>query len=173
MSELTQYYMNFSQAYWAHPEASKCGCQGRGWALSQVDTWHRCPYHGNGVPHPEDDNVGEKPEAQPGDLFVLSRPVKRGAKAMNHVSFLMREDGHVTVNHYSDHDMTAAKSDCLDRYSARDVYRRHLNASYCRNRTEEQVQLKAREEQAARLAAVARVHADRPAPEGFRHVRYD
>ena len=36
---------------------SKCPCQGRGWFLSDYDTWHRCPIHGVGLPHPEDEDA--------------------------------------------------------------------------------------------------------------------
>jgi len=47
---------------WAHPAPSVCGCKGSGWFLSEVDTWHQCPYHGAGVPHPEDEH-GEADKA--------------------------------------------------------------------------------------------------------------
>lgn len=54
-SEGQSYYYNYAEAnQWAHPEAGQCGCRGRGWWLSEVDTWHQCPYHGKGKPHPED-----------------------------------------------------------------------------------------------------------------------
>ncbi len=54
MSEYAQYYEAFCQGYWANENADHCRCHGGGWALSEVDTWHRCPIHGHGVPHPED-----------------------------------------------------------------------------------------------------------------------
>lgn len=40
---------------WAEVNPSKCPCRGRGWLLSDFDTWHSCPRHGDGVPHPEDE----------------------------------------------------------------------------------------------------------------------
>lgn len=41
---------------WANMNPSQCECRG-GWLLSDYDTWHRCPLHGKGVPHPEDDGA--------------------------------------------------------------------------------------------------------------------
>jgi len=38
---------------WAHPEAERCGCCGGGWWSSEVDTWHKCPYHEKNARHPE------------------------------------------------------------------------------------------------------------------------
>jgi hypothetical protein len=56
MSELQQYYDLFCRTNrWAHPDSEyACGCRGRGWWLSEVDTWHKCPYHEPNAPHPED-----------------------------------------------------------------------------------------------------------------------
>lgn len=56
MSELQHYYDNFREGSFMHPDPTRCGCGGRGWALSQVDTWHHCPTHYNGQRHPEDDH---------------------------------------------------------------------------------------------------------------------
>lgn len=55
MSELTQYYTEFASvaSCWASPEKSECGCRGRGWFLSEVDTLHCCPYHYDGQPNNE------------------------------------------------------------------------------------------------------------------------
>lgn len=54
MSELSQYYHEFAcAAAWSHPDKAQCGCRGRGWWCSEVDTWHQCPVHGQGVHHPE------------------------------------------------------------------------------------------------------------------------
>lgn len=71
MSELQHYYQNFCANYWAHPDAEICRCKGRGWVLSEVDTWHECPYH-KGQPHPEDEgrecdpcDVIPAPEVEP------------------------------------------------------------------------------------------------------------
>ena len=44
---------------WAEANPSKCPCKGSGWLLSDYDTWHRCPRHGAGVPHPEDEMTRE------------------------------------------------------------------------------------------------------------------
>jgi len=70
MSELQTYYDNFRTGYWAHPDADRCPCRGRGWALSEVDTWHTCPIHYNGQPGPDDDypdveNTGDTIPAPP------------------------------------------------------------------------------------------------------------
>lgn len=46
---------------WANPNPSRCECRD-GWLLSDYDTFHRCPYHGQGVPHPDSDE-GEGKEA--------------------------------------------------------------------------------------------------------------
>jgi len=52
---LKAYYDSFASSAWAHPEAEKCACRGRGYALSEVDTWHECPEHFvPGQPHPEE-----------------------------------------------------------------------------------------------------------------------
>jgi hypothetical protein len=42
---------------WAEHNPSRCPCGGRGWMGSDFDTWHRCPIHGVGVPHPEDEEA--------------------------------------------------------------------------------------------------------------------
>ena len=56
MSEYSQYYNNFASvpSRWSHTDPDRCGCRGGGWFLSEVDTWHQCPAHGLGVPHPEE-----------------------------------------------------------------------------------------------------------------------
>jgi hypothetical protein len=54
MCEYQQYYQSMCTSYWAHENPSTCGCGGKGWKLSEVDTWHQCPYHGKDIPHPED-----------------------------------------------------------------------------------------------------------------------
>jgi hypothetical protein len=53
MSELQSYYDTFRQGYWATADADECPCHGRGWALSDVDTWHTCQIHFEGQLHPE------------------------------------------------------------------------------------------------------------------------
>lgn len=61
MSELQSYYDAFSSGCWANPNPEACPCGGSGWALSEVDTWHECPVHYAGQPHPEDVMDGEAP----------------------------------------------------------------------------------------------------------------
>lgn len=64
MSELQTYYRNFCTGYWADPDADKCRCKGHGYALSEVDTWHACPYHHKaGQKHPEDERTQEEYDA--------------------------------------------------------------------------------------------------------------
>ena len=45
-------YRELESGVWAMENPAKCPCRG-GWLLSDYDTWHRCPLHGKGVPHPE------------------------------------------------------------------------------------------------------------------------
>jgi hypothetical protein len=54
MSDLQLYYDYFRTGYWADPDPQQCLCRGRGWALSDVDTWHKCPCHYKGQLHPEE-----------------------------------------------------------------------------------------------------------------------
>jgi hypothetical protein len=39
---------------WIREKAEDCGCRGRGWYLSDLDTYHRCPVHYKGQRHPEE-----------------------------------------------------------------------------------------------------------------------
>jgi len=41
---------------WMGYNPNKCGCRGRGWFLSDVDTFHPCVYHNLGAPNPEEDH---------------------------------------------------------------------------------------------------------------------
>lgn len=79
MSELEIYFNEYCKtAAWARRAAEECGCRGRGWWLSEVDTWHQCPVHGAGKPHPEDDS-GEDYEPPAGaDLFAPERSIEEG-----------------------------------------------------------------------------------------------
>lgn len=52
---LQGYYDNMQSGLWAEVNPTSCPCRGNGWLLSQVDTWHRCPVHGQGVPSPDPD----------------------------------------------------------------------------------------------------------------------
>lgn len=38
-----------------HDSPTECPCQGTGWLLSEYDSWHKCPSHNVGQPHPEED----------------------------------------------------------------------------------------------------------------------
>jgi len=54
---------------WAHPDTKECGCRGRGWWLSELDSWHECRYHHRGQPHPDEmhdveDYASEPPVVQ-------------------------------------------------------------------------------------------------------------
>jgi hypothetical protein len=57
---LQQLFDNACRGDWKAEEASECGCRGRGYFLSDVDTWHYCSLHGSGKPHPEDDEWKEE-----------------------------------------------------------------------------------------------------------------
>lgn len=62
---------SFAQhAGWDEKEED-CACNGTGWCLSNLDQWHRCPYHGAGKPHPEDDLLDEAEEAWRGVALGL------------------------------------------------------------------------------------------------------
>lgn len=52
-----QLWRDLERGNWAEINPSRCPCNGRGWLLSDFDTFHRCPIHGNGVPHPEDESL--------------------------------------------------------------------------------------------------------------------
>jgi hypothetical protein len=41
---------------WAKLNPYTCPCRGRGWFFSEFKTWHKCPYHSSGAPHPEKEN---------------------------------------------------------------------------------------------------------------------
>ena len=56
MSSLQQEFRDLESGHWAEINPSRCPCHGSGWLCSDLDTWHRCPIHGHGVPHPEDES---------------------------------------------------------------------------------------------------------------------
>jgi hypothetical protein len=64
-SEAGAYFEIFSLSYWADPDPNKCRCGGTGWALSELDTWHCCPIHGKGMPHPEEFEALDEEDAAP------------------------------------------------------------------------------------------------------------
>ena len=53
-SEYSLYYSNFPSIVWENgsEDPEKCICKGRGWVLSEIDTYHECRYHKG--EHPED-----------------------------------------------------------------------------------------------------------------------
>lgn len=54
-------FNEFSRGYWADPDPKLCLCRGSGYALSDLDTWHKCPYHCTPTTrHPEDDYDDEE-----------------------------------------------------------------------------------------------------------------
>jgi hypothetical protein len=69
---LQAYYNEFSQGHWADPDPKLCGCRGSGWALSDVDTWHKCPiHHKPGQRHPEDD-YDDEDRRDPAQCLVVT-----------------------------------------------------------------------------------------------------
>ena len=50
-------YRELCTGKWADPNPYRCPCRGTGWLVSDYDTYHRCPLHGGGAPHPEDDET--------------------------------------------------------------------------------------------------------------------
>lgn len=55
MSELQACYDSARSGIWQDEDPASCGCRGSGYFLSQVDTVHKCHFHGDGAVHPEDD----------------------------------------------------------------------------------------------------------------------
>ncbi len=78
MSEYSQYYQAFS-ARLQKPEGlspEQCRCNGGGWILSDVDTWHKCPDHYQaGQPHPDDHEQAENEAAFPIEPSPYTLPV--------------------------------------------------------------------------------------------------
>jgi len=68
---------------WADPNPFICLCRGSGWLLSDLDSWHKCPWHGENVPHPEEDDQDFDPKAhlldQARSAFVYFREEARKA----------------------------------------------------------------------------------------------
>jgi len=44
---------------WINPDPEKCGCRGKGWYLSDLDTYHQCQVHFNGQMHPEMEEIND------------------------------------------------------------------------------------------------------------------
>lgn len=68
MSEFSRYLESFELLAF-DPDVTRCKCRGNGWALSELDTWHKCRYHYKGQPHPEDDGVPYCPECMDGENY--------------------------------------------------------------------------------------------------------
>lgn len=75
MYPLGAIYESASTGQFAAHRPDHCGCGGRGWFLSDLDTWHKCPLHylpvrGVYPPHPEDIHpwhfMSEKERAEAG-----------------------------------------------------------------------------------------------------------
>ena len=47
--------MDLDGGRWATLNPSRCECRGSGWMSSDFDTYHKCPIHYRGQPHPEMD----------------------------------------------------------------------------------------------------------------------
>lgn len=89
MSELTQYYTEFASAgVWASPEKEECGCRGRGWFLSEVDTLHKCAYHYDGQPT----NESSDEECEAYDAWVAAGRPPRAQVAPPPVAPLVEDD---------------------------------------------------------------------------------
>ena len=74
MSELQHYYNNFRAGSFERLDPARCGCRGTGYALSEVDTWHKCPVHYTpGQRHPEDDH--DECEAQDTNEVLDARTI--------------------------------------------------------------------------------------------------
>jgi len=69
---------------WADESPEICGCRGRGWMLSDLDTWHKCCVHQG--PHPMEDEL--RMEAEEWELSHQSREDEEGpvtGKVVNHI----------------------------------------------------------------------------------------
>ena len=53
---MQEIFRQLESGAWADMDITLCPCRG-GWLLSDFDTFHCCPFHGKGVPHPEDDET--------------------------------------------------------------------------------------------------------------------
>ena len=84
ISESQRYYEVMETKGWAHPDSDFCLCGGRGWVLSEVDTWHKCPFHSDGKGHPEE---GGEEEGAVLMAAVLPEPAKTAAYSADDVPF--------------------------------------------------------------------------------------
>jgi hypothetical protein len=60
-NELSLYFheVALNSTTWADVGHEACGCRGSGWWLSEVDTFHKCPFHAPDAPHPLDEDCEE------------------------------------------------------------------------------------------------------------------
>ena len=56
MNAMREEFRYLESGQWAEEDPKECPCNGSGWLLSDLDTWHRCPTHGKGKPCPDDDH---------------------------------------------------------------------------------------------------------------------
>lgn len=42
-------FRDLDSGCWAEVDPDDCPCHGRGWMLSDFDTWHKCPIHSHGA----------------------------------------------------------------------------------------------------------------------------
>ena len=73
-TELEFRYMESGR--WAEMNPSKCPCNGRGYVLSDFDSWHKCPEHGDGVLNMEEEE--DLPDAEH-DAYRAGRVVAKRA----------------------------------------------------------------------------------------------
>ena len=75
-------------ALWSHPNPSQCPCGGRGWLLSDYDTWHACNVHGR-TPYPEDEEGHEGFDWEAHDLRIHRRAYRtfQEASGLDRVAF--------------------------------------------------------------------------------------
>jgi chorismate mutase len=83
---LQDMFDEISAGHWQHADPDLCGCRGRGWLISDLDTAHWCPHHGVGVLPPE--GGGDPPFADhvrnhPG-LYECIRAVEMLHKILKH-----------------------------------------------------------------------------------------
>jgi len=117
---LQDYFDNFASqpSRWADSNPDRCGCKGRGWWNSEVDTWHQCPHHGDGAVHPESDAAPERAS------YRLINPHDPD----NFINFVV--NGNVVMVESIRADSKA--TGWMFRPGARRVYRAHLQRGFVR-----------------------------------------
>lgn len=77
MSEQIRYIEAF-EMFAFDPDVNRCRCRGSGWALSDLDSWHRCHYHYTNQRHPEDDGTPHCIECMDGENYPPDQCPKCG-----------------------------------------------------------------------------------------------